>query len=163
MNRNFFDEVNLTIAKHASENAERLMARVLAYCLNVEEFLTFSKGLDDADEPAIWAKSLDDRTLLWIEMGEPNYERLKKARPITERLKVYSFNSKSDVWWEQSASNFTKLDIEYVQFDYADIQTFASLLERGMNFSITISEQSAFIATAQGECEVHWKILHQPG
>lgn len=163
MNRNFFDEINLTVARHASENAERLMARILAYCLNAdEEFLVFTKGLDESDEAAIWAKSLDDRTLLWIDIGEPTFERLKKARPISEKLTVYSFNSKSDVWWSQSENKFTKLDIKYYQFNYQHIQQLAKMLERGMNFSITISEQSAFIATEKGECEVEWKTLYEP-
>ena len=80
LNNDLYDTLNLTVAQHPSETPERMMARVLAYCLNTQEFLSFTKGLSVADDPDIWAKSLADEFLLWIDVGEPAFERIKKAR-----------------------------------------------------------------------------------
>ena len=42
---NHYDNLNLTIAQHPSESLERMMARVLAFCMNARENLSFTKGL----------------------------------------------------------------------------------------------------------------------
>ena len=59
LNRDYYDTLNLTIAQHPSETMERMLIRFLAYCLNTQERLTFSKGLSSPEEPDIWAQSLD--------------------------------------------------------------------------------------------------------
>ena len=38
-------DLNLTVAQHPSETAERMMARVLAYCLNTSEGLEFARAV----------------------------------------------------------------------------------------------------------------------
>lgn len=62
--RDYYDTLNLIIAQHPSETRERMMARVLAFCLNAQESLVFTKGLSAAEEPDIRARTLDDRLLL---------------------------------------------------------------------------------------------------
>ena len=63
---NQYLDLNLTVAQHPSETAERMMARVLAYCLNASQDLEFARGLSASDEPDIWQRSLDGRILKWI-------------------------------------------------------------------------------------------------
>jgi uncharacterized protein YaeQ len=159
LERNYYDTLNLTVALHPSETPERMMARVLAYCINAQEGLSFAKGLSEVEEPDIWMRSMDDRTLLWIELGEPAHDRVKKASRLAERVLIYSFNSKSDVWWQQGQSKFKMLNAEFFRFDYLQIEEFAKMLSRTMDISVTITGESAFIATAQGEVEVGWSGL----
>jgi len=159
MNRDVYDTLNLTVAMHPSENLERMMTRVLAYCLNAQEFLDFTKGLSAIEEPDIWLKTLDDQLMLWIDIGEPAVDRIKKATRIARAVKVYSFNSKSDVWWTQSQAKLKDLNVSVFAFDNKEIQTLAGLVARTMEMSVTVSGDSAFVATAQGECEVSWKTL----
>jgi len=102
LNRNYYDTLNLTIAQHPSETVERMMARVVAYCINAHEYLLFTKGLSDVDEPDIWLRTLDDQISLWIEVGEPSVTRIKKASRLSKATMVYCFNSKADVWWKQA-------------------------------------------------------------
>ena len=154
LNHDLYDTLNLTVAQHPSETTERMMARVMAYCLNTQEFLSFTKGLSVADDPDIWAKSLDDQLLLWIDVGEPAFERIKKAARQAKAVKVYSFNTKSGVWWKQSKNNFGKLNVEVYQFDFEQIQALAKHCKRTMDFSITLSGDTAYIATENGECEI---------
>lgn len=159
MNRDVYDTLNLTVAMHPSENLERMMTRLLAYCLNAQEFLDFTKGLSAIEEPDIWLKTLDDQLMLWIDIGEPAVDRIKKATRLARAVKVYSFNSKSDVWWTQSQAKLKDLNVSVIAFDNNEIQTLAGLVARTMEMSVTISGESAYVATAQGECEVSWKTL----
>ncbi len=159
LNHDRYDTLNLTVAQHPSETPERMMARVMAYCLNVQEFLSFSTGLSVAEDPDIWAKSLADEFLLWIDVGEPAFARIKKARRQAQAVKVYSFNSKSNVWWQQSQSDFATLAVEVYQFDFAQIQALAKLLKRTLELSVTISGDSLYVAAESGECEVTCRTL----
>lgn len=159
MNRDVYDTLNLTVAMHPSENLERMMSRVLAYCLNTQEFLEFTKGLSAIEEPDIWLKTLDDQLMLWIDIGEPAVDRIKKATRLARAVKVYSFNSKSDVWWEQNQAKLKDLKVDIYRLDNKEIQTLAGLVKRTMDMSVTITGDSAYIATEQGECEVNWMTL----
>ena len=159
LNRDYYDTLNLTIAQHPSETVERMMARVLAYSINAQENLTFTKGLSSVDDPDIWARSLDDQITLWIDVGEPSNDRVKKATRQSPEVKIYSFNTKSSAWWAQEKNKLNRLNASYFQFPWEHIQTMASFVERTMDFSITITGDSAYIATQLGECEVSWSDL----
>lgn len=159
LNRGYYDTLNLTVAQHPSESLERMMVRVLAYCINAQEQLVFTKGVSAVDEPDIWAHTLDNTLALWIDVGEPTVDRVKKASRLASETKVYSFNSKSDVWWTQGRSEFSRLSASVYQFPWQDIQALATLVERTMDLSVTISGDSAYVATALGECEIPWVVL----
>jgi uncharacterized protein YaeQ len=159
LNRDYYDALNLTIAQHPSETLERMMTRVLAFCINAHEHLEFTKGLSAVDEPDIWLKTLDDQTTLWIDVGEPAVDRIKKASRISSQVLVYCFNSKSDVWWNQAQDKFSKLKVSIKKFHWENIQSAAALLQRTMDFSVTITGDSAYLATESGECEIAWTTL----
>ena len=132
------------------------MVRILVFCINAREGLKFTKGLSAVDEPDIWARSLDDQLLLWIDVGEPSLERIKKASRIAREVKVYSFNRKSKPWWDAGRDKFTQLNASFYQFEWESIQVLARLHQRTMQLSVTISGDSAYVATELGECEVGW-------
>ena len=161
LNRDYYDSLNLTLAQHPSETVERMVARVLAYCINAQEHLEFTRGLSEVDEPDIWLRTLDDQTALWIEVGEPSVERTKKAGRLADEVKIYSFNSKSDVWWEQLKGKMNFLKAAVYQFKWEDIVALAALIGRTTDMSISISGDSAYIATEKGECEVVWILLKE--
>ncbi len=161
LNRDYYDTLNLTVAQHPSETLERMMVRVLAYCINAEPELSFSKGLSSADEPDIWAHTLDDRISLWIDVGEPALDRIKKATRIASTVRVYCFNNKATVWWKQGQEKFSALPAAFFQFQWPEMQAMARLVERTMDLSLTITGDSAFVATQAGECEVNWQVLQQ--
>ena len=161
LNRNYYDALNLTLAQHPSESIERMMVRLLAYCINAHELLSFTKGLSAQDEPDIWLRTLDDQITLWIDVGEPSTDRIKKASRLSDRVLIYSFNTKSDVWWQQSQNKLKTFKAEVFRFDWKDIQALAKLIKRTMDISITISENSAYFATDMGEQEINWLRLDE--
>lgn len=156
INRNYYDSLNLTVAQHPSETVERIMVRVLVFCINAEPQLAFTKGISAAEEPDLWLQTLDGQLTLWIDVGEPSAERIKKATRLAPTVKVYSFNSKSDVWWDQGRAKFSQLSAEFFRFEWTEVQALALLAERTMEFSVTISGNSAYIATESGVCEPSW-------
>ena len=162
IDRNYYDTLNLTIAQHPSETLERMMVRVLAFCINSQEQLAFTKGLCAVDEPDIWVHTLDNQITLWIDVGEPAVDRIKKATRLSQTVKVYSFNSKSNVWWDQGRAKFNELAASIFQFQWESVQALAALVQRTMDLSITITGDSAYVAAESGECEVSWIPLQIP-
>jgi len=159
MNQDYYDTFDLTLAQHPSETLERMMARVMAYCLNAQEHLSFTKGLSDVEEPDLWVRTLDDQIALWIDIGEPDVERVKKSTRKANLVKVYSFNSKSDVWWEQSKAKFEQLSAIIYRFNWSEIKIFAAMTQRTMALSFMITGNSAYITLGDQQCEVTWEQL----
>ena len=159
VNRNYYDTLNLTIARHPSETLERMMVRIMAYCINAQENLVFTKGISSPEEPDIWEQTLDGNIALWIDVGEPAVDRIKKASHLAQQVRVYCFNTKADVWWRQNGTAFKALKISAFQFQWEEIKALAALVERTMDLSVTITGDSAYVASKLGECEVNWTTL----
>lgn len=159
MDRNVYESLPLTVAQHPSETLERMMVRVLARCLHHHEQLTFSRGLSDNDEPDLWQHSLDGRIELWIEVGEPSVDRLKKAGRQAEALVVYSFNTRSDVWWRQLSEKLPVGTASVFRFPWAQVTELAQLIRRTGELSVTINRPSIFVAGINGETELHLEPL----
>ena len=79
MDRHYYQDHSLTLAQHPSETDDRLMVRLLAFALNADEHLQFGKGLSDEEEPDAWIADLTGNLDLWIELGQPDEKRIRKA------------------------------------------------------------------------------------
>ena len=159
LERSKYQTLNLTVAQHPSESVERMMARVLAYCIDAHEQLEFTKGVSATDEPDLWQHTLDGQLCLWIEIGEPSFDRIKKSVRASKNVKIYSLNKKSDVWWGQLEKKLMNLNLWVYRLKWNDVQTLAALVQRTMNFSITITGNSAYIAAESGQTEIGWEVL----
>ncbi|EAW30318.1 cellulose synthase operon C protein [marine gamma proteobacterium HTCC2143] len=154
LNREIYEELNLTVAQHPSETTERMVTRVLAFCLNTGDRLEFCKGISNTEEPDLWRQSLTGEIDSWIEIGEPTFDRVKKTSRQAKETLVYSFNSKSSTWWQLEGSKLSALPATFFQFQWNEIKTLAELIERKVNASVTISGDSIYVATDKGEQEV---------
>ncbi len=61
VDRGVYESLDLKVAQHPSENGPYLVARMLAYALELEEGLAFTNGLAASDEPALWVRDLTGR------------------------------------------------------------------------------------------------------
>lgn len=141
MDKNYYDTLQVTIAQHPSETDQRLMIRLMVYILNAHENLQFGKGVSDEDEAAIWQINYSDEIELWIELGQIDEKRIKKACNQSQKVKVYCYGSSSNIWWENNAnklSTYTKLSVE--QFSTDTIEAITPLLNRTMNFQCSIQD-----------------------
>lgn len=163
LNNNHYPNLNLVLAQHPSETLERMVVRLLVFCLHSvddkDELMAFTKGLSSVEEPDIWHKGLDDQLNYWIDVGEPSFDRMKKACRLAKHTYIYSFNSKSDVWWKQNQSQFSTLPIKVISFDWPQIQLLAKQVARTASWSITISDESLFVSTSDMQVETSWTVL----
>ncbi|WP_339064674.1 YaeQ family protein [Teredinibacter turnerae] len=157
--RSIFDSLQLTLALHPSEKPERMLVRLMAYCLHYHERLEFTKGLSTPETPDIWLKSLHDTVDLWVDVGEPAAEKIKKACRQATEVWVYSFNTKSDVWWQQSANAYEPLSAEVRQFDFAAISTLAEQLERTCEMSVSITDSQLTVTIGDRAVELVVNVL----
>ncbi len=105
MDRNYYNDHNLTIARHPSENDARMMLRIIAFIVNAHERLQFTKGLSDDDVPDLWQKSFSDEIELWIELGQPSEQRIKKGCNQSQHMMIYAYADNSfDAWWKKEQS-----------------------------------------------------------
>ncbi|WDP88400.1 MAG: YaeQ family protein [Desulfobacter sp.] len=160
IDRGHYNDLSLTVARHPSENTERMMARVLAFCMNDCEGLAFTKGLSTTEEPDIWQRSLDGRVALWIDIGEPAAERIKKASRQAEKVRVYPFNFKSEEWYKREQAKLSLLPVSVIQFQWKGVQSMAAMAERTMEISVTVSDGRIYVSGEKDECEIPWTI-HQ--
>jgi uncharacterized protein YaeQ len=142
MDRHYYATHALTMARHPSETEERLMVRLLAFALHADERLEFGKGLSDEDEPALWRKAYTDEIELWIEVGQPDETRIRKACGRARQVVVISYGGNAaETWWNRHAGtlarhrNLTVLDI-----DTGTAAALVTLLQRGMRLQALIQD-----------------------
>lgn len=88
--RNVYASFELRIARHPSETAQFMLARVLAYCLEYQDGIALSAGIAAVDEPAVLVRDLTGRITAWIEVGAPDAERLHRGSKLAARCAVYT-------------------------------------------------------------------------
>ena len=91
VDRHVYETLALRVARHASETAESVAARVLAYCLEYQEGLAFGPGLGEPDQPALAVRDLTGALRAWIDVGAPDAARLHKASKAAPRVAVYAY------------------------------------------------------------------------
>jgi uncharacterized protein YaeQ len=149
MDRNYYGEHPLTLARHPSETDERMMVRVLAFALNAHEHLAFGKGLADQDEPHLWQKDLTGRIVHWIDVGLPDDKRLIRAGGKADRVTVYTYGRGAEIWWAENADRLARaknLAVWKVPDDAAE--TIAGFAERTMQLQCTVQEGQIWFSNA---------------
>jgi len=105
IDRNYYATHSLTVAQHPSETEERMMVRVLAFALNASERLAFGRGVSTDDEPDLWNRDLTGDIELWIEVGQPDESRLRRACGRAREVRVYTFSGRgAGIWWQKNAA-----------------------------------------------------------
>jgi len=121
MDTHYYEEHNLTLAKHPSENDIRLMVRLIAFILNANDELAFCKGISEDDEPDLWQKSLGGDINLWIDLGQPDEKRIKKACGRSDKVIIYTYQEGMATSWfkqiENSLKRFSNLTVVYLDVE----------------------------------------------
>ena len=162
MDRSYYGEHALTIARHPSETDERMMVRVLAYALHATERLAFGRGLSDEEEPDVWEKDLTGAIMTWIDVGFPDEKRLRRASGRAGRVHVYSYGAPhaAALWWEQVSARIDKArNISVVRLPAADTRALAALVGRTMRLNCTIQDGQVWLADDARSVEIHPEAL----
>ena len=123
LDRNVYESVKQTIARHPSE------------------------------------KSLDDRVLHWIEVGQPDADRLTWCSRRTERTSLLAYGSLR-VWETKvvpAVKNLKNLNIAAVPQEV--LETLATDMPRSIKWDVMISEGTVFVTDDRGQHEVQLQWL----
>ncbi|MCG6964993.1 MAG: YaeQ family protein [Chromatiaceae bacterium] len=142
LDRGYYQTHNLTIARHPSETDERMMVRLLAFALNADERLSFTRGLSQDDEPDLWLRSLSGDITLWVEIGQPDEKRIKKGCSRSDRVTIYCFQHRSaGVWWKQVSAKLERFaHLSVLKLPEGISEQLASFAERNMDLQCTVQD-----------------------
>jgi uncharacterized protein YaeQ len=164
MDRNYYHDHALTIARHPSETDERMMMRLVAFARHADDALSFGKGLSSDDEPDLWQKDLTGAIDIWIDVGQPDEKRVRRACGRAAEVFVYSYGGRgADLWWEQTSSKLDRADnLTVVNLPLAATRSLAKLAQRSMELQFTIQEGQIWVADAEHRVELDPAILKAP-
>lgn len=155
MDRHFYQDQALTLARHPSETDERMMVRLLAYAIHASEALAFTKGLFDADEPDLWQKDLTGAIELWIEVGQPDEKRILKACGRAAQVIVYSFSATSGLWWKQISGKLERAkNLTVFNLPAATSIELTRLAQRSMLLQCTIQDGQIWLTDGASTVQI---------
>lgn len=142
MDRNYYQDHSLTIARHPSETDERMMVRLLAFALHADEDLQFTKGLCVDDEPALWLKNLTGEIDLWVDIGLPDENRLRKACSRAKEVVLYCYGGRSvPIWWERNSEKLQRFqNLRVINLPAEATSALAAMAQRSMDIHLTIQD-----------------------
>lgn len=155
MDRGYYENHALTIARHPSETVERMMIRVLAFAMAAHERLQFGGGVSTADEPDLWRRDLTGDIEEWIELGLPDPRRLHKACGRAGLVRVHLYGGqKAATWWEQERSGLERhRNLVVTRLLPEQTEALAGLGERSGSLQCNIQDGDAWMM--RGETMVH--------
>lgn len=153
MDRHYYQTHEITVAQHPSETDFRFMMRLIAFILNADENLVFTKGLCIDNEPEIWLKSLTDEIELWIDLGQLDEKRIRKACGRSKKVVVYTYNQrKAKVWWDQQADKLQRY--KNLKVCFIDAEDAEKLLGRNMILQCNIQDGELYLSDNENSIDV---------
>lgn len=150
MDRHFYGELPLTLARHPSETDERMMIRLLAFVFHASEQLQFCRGISTDDEPDLWQKSLSDEIELWVEIGLPDESRIRKACSRAREVVLYTYGARTmPPWWEKMKDKVARFDnLRIIHLPTEATTQLAALAQKTMTLQCTVQDGQAWLGDA---------------
>lgn len=158
MDRSHYQAYDLTLALHPSETEERMMVRLITFALLADEKtgdeqLAFCKGISTDEEPDLWQKTLADEITLWIDLGQPEEKRLRKACGRGQKVIIVNYNDKSDIWWQQNQGKLSRFNnLSVLRFAESEVNELEKLCQRSMQLNVTIQDGEVWVSSDLGSC-----------
>jgi uncharacterized protein YaeQ len=147
---NIYESLNLRVARHPSETAERMLTRVLAYCLEYTEGIALTNGISEPDAPAIAIRDLTGALRVWIDVGAPEAARLHRASKAAQRVAVYTHKDAAQLAARLAGERIHRLDaLELYAMDFEWLSSLAERLQRRTTFTLTVSEQHLYLSLGE--------------
>lgn len=155
MDRGYYADHALTLAQHPSENDERLMLRVLAFALYAHEYLAFTKGLSDPDEPDIWQKDLTGAIDLWIDLGQPDEKRILKACGRSSKVVVITYGNAAPIWWDNIAPKLERArNLSVVRLVTSGDMPLANFVQKNMKLQCTVQDGQLWLSDGERSAQI---------
>ena len=115
IDRQYYQSHQLTLAQQSTESIRTSMMRIVAYIYNANESLTIRKQQWNEDQPELIDKTSENEIKLWVDLGEPNIKRVKKACKLSKNVIIYTYNKQHiESWWDKNRNklnHFRNLEV----------------------------------------------------
>jgi uncharacterized protein YaeQ len=154
---------NVIVERHASESAEHLTLRVLAWCLFYDEDLRFGPGLAARNAADLWALDPTGKPTIWIECGAADPDELRKVilhnRGVAVRV-LFSQAAPRQEFMAQAAEikrrprEFDEMNVCSV--DEGLVSALAGRDEQRQRWSVTVVEDHLYVENEDVslDCEI---------
>jgi uncharacterized protein YaeQ len=161
IDRSYYADHSLTIARHPSETDERMMVRLLAFALHADEDLAFGRGLSTEDEPDLWKRDLTGSIEKWIDVGLPDERDVRKACGRAREVHVLAYGGRAvELWWQSTSDKLERQDrLAVSEVPLEASRALGPLASRSMRLQITIQEGHVFVTDGATSVAVELRVL----
>lgn len=164
IDRGYYRDHALTIARHPSETDERMMIRVLAFALYADEALAFGRGLSTEDEPDLSRRDLTGTIERWIDVGLPDERDLRRACGRAREVCVLAYGGRAvELWWQGARGKLDRqerLTVREVPLDAS--RALAAMAGRNMRLQVTIRDGHVLVTDGTTSLPVNLRVLKAP-
>jgi uncharacterized protein YaeQ len=140
VDRGVYETLALRVPRHPSETEEYLVTRVLVYCLEYAEGISFSNGLAEPEEPTLAVRDLTGALRVWIDVGAPDAARMHKASKVAARVVVYTHRDPGMLLRQWAGERIHRAaDLELYGVDRALVAALVARLKRRMTFALSVT------------------------
>jgi uncharacterized protein YaeQ len=163
VDRHYYQDHAVTLARHPAETDERMMVRLLAFARHAHEALSFGRGLSTEDEPDLWQKDLAGAIELWIEVGQREEKSVRQTCGRAKQVCLYTYGGRAaDQWWKDNRATIERLSNLTVMNLPADAScALTALAQRTMDLQCTI--QDGQMLMGDGKNAVHIELMTLKG
>jgi uncharacterized protein YaeQ len=161
MDRNYYQDHALTLARHPSETDERMMVRLLAFVRHAHEALVFGRGISAGDEPDLWQKDLTGNIDLWIEVGQPEEKEIRRACGRAKQVCIYTYGGRgADLWWSQNREKLERAEnLTVMNLPLDASRALARLAQRNMRLQCTLQEGQIWLGDGNDAVQIELVVL----
>ena len=170
IDRHYYHDHTLTIARHPSETEERMMVRVLAFARHAREGLSFGKGVLGAPgessqdvEPDLWQKDLTGAVDLWIDVGLPDEKQMRRACGRAKQVVIYAYGGhKADLWWRQFSAGARRAvppNVTVINVSADTTRALAALAQRDLHLYCTVQDGQMVIGDGETTVQVELTVV----
>ncbi|MGH8713797.1 MAG: YaeQ family protein [Casimicrobiaceae bacterium] len=163
IDRGYYRDHLLTMARHPSETDERMMVRLLAFALHANEALQFGRGLNAEDEPDLWRRDLTGAIEQWIEVGLPEEREVRKACGRAGEVCILAYGGRAAaLWWQGARERLERLDrLAVNEISIEASRALARLAGRSMRLQVTIQDGQALVTDGATSLPVEIRSVKQ--
>jgi uncharacterized protein YaeQ len=160
VDRGVYETLTFKVACQPSETEEYLMSRVIAYCLEYAEGISFSKGIAEPDVPALDVRDLTGALKVWIDVGAPDAARLHKASKAAPRVAVYTHREPRHLMQALAGERIHRAaDLELYAIDRSLIDELVARLDRRNKWALSVTDRHLYVTigneTLEGDVVRH--------
>lgn len=159
VDRGVYESTKMTVARHPSETELRLVSRIIAFAMFYHQHLAFGRGLSDVDEAALWQLALDGQIEHWVDVGQPDADRMIKCSRKAPKTTVLAYGNVR-IWKEKILPKVAHLDnLTVIALPEEAHAKLASMVSRNLHWGVMLTDGVLYVSDANEQVEVALDVL----